>query len=128
MHLPDYKPNLSAPLKFRDLNVVVLQATFASGSATIDATNSSPSVTISAGSGSVYAVTVPPGQFGHIVGCHLDNKDSTPDAIDAHIAVPVNYDASLGTLSIAVLATDDGLVADPDDTARLYLTLLIGRA
>lgn len=125
MALTDYCRNVFGPKTFGDLSLVVIQATFASGVATRDASNSSPDTTCTGNSGGVYAITFPACQFVHVVGCQLDNKDATPDGADAHVAVPISISAA-GTGSIATLATDDGLVADPDDTARLFVTLLCG--
>lgn len=128
MAFSDYAKNLYGPLKMVDLNLVVLQATFTDGSGAVsrDADNSSPETTIAIDTTGDYDITFPAGTFVHVVGCHLDNKDDTPDAADAHVCVPCNI-SSAGTGKILILATDDGLVAHPDQGARLFVTLLVGQ-
>lgn len=125
MALESYCRNVYGPQKFVDLSIVVLQATFLSGASTRDADNSSPDTTITDDTTGDYDITFPPCTFVHVLGMHLDNKDDTPDAADAKVAVPCNI-STAGTGKVLILATDDGLVAAPDDGARLFVTLLIG--
>lgn len=126
MALAAYARNLYGPTKLVDLNVVILQATFSDGSGTVvrDADASSPETTITRDTTGDFDITFPKGTFVHVLGMHLDNKDDTPDAADAKVAVPCNI--ANGTGKVLILATDDGLVADPDANARLFVTLLIG--
>jgi hypothetical protein len=124
MSLESYARNLYAPQKFVDVSIVVLQATFLSGASTRDADNSSPDTTIADDTTGDYDITFPAGTGVHVLGMHLDNGDDTPDGADAHIAVPCDISAD-GTGKVLILATDDGLVAAPDDGARLFVTLLV---
>lgn len=127
MALEGYSRNVYGNRARGDLSIVCIQATFTSGAATRDAATSSPGTTISSGSGSVYDITFPACTFVHVLGLALDNKDTTPDGADAVLPIAINI-AAAGTGKIAIMASDDGLVVDPDDNARLYVTLLCGAA
>src|SRR5690606_1460303 len=120
--------NTVAPTKFGLIEDVFIQATFTDGSGTVDLDedNSSPGVTIKMDDTGDYDITFPAGNWVHVSGMHLDNKDDTPDATDAKVAVPCNI-SSDGTGKVLILATDDGLVADPDSGARLFVHLKVGR-
>lgn len=106
-------------------NLVLIQATFgAAGAVTRDAANSSPDTTITLDTTGDYDITFPKCEGVHVVGCHLDNGDDTPDAADAFVAAPVGLSASAGTGKVLICATDDGLVSAPDSGGRLYVTLI----
>ena len=124
--LPDYKQTLHAPLKFRHVHVVVLQATFSSGVADLDETNSSPSVSITKDTTGDYNVVVPKGQYVHVLGCHLDPASDNPT--DATVAAPAprSWSATAGTGKV-LFQDPAGALQDPVDGARLYLTVLVGR-
>lgn len=127
MWLRDYKPNLAGPLKLRHLSVVVIQATFSSGVATLDTDASSPDVTIAKDTTGDYDITFPAGQFVHCIGVHLDPAADDPTDANVADAYPRSLDAG-GTGKILFMHSDDGGLADPDDDTRLYLTLLVGKA
>jgi len=125
--LPDYKNSLFAPLKFRHVHFIVLQATFSSGVATVDASESSPGVTLVKDTTGDYDVTFPKGQWVHVVGCALDPASDTPtDSVETKVS-PRSFVAT-GTGKLLFSHVDDGGEADPEDNTRVYLTLMLGRA
>jgi type 1 fimbria pilin len=127
--IPDYADNTYAPLKFGAVHDVFIQATFTdgTGAVSLDSTNSSPGVGIAFDATGDYDITFPKGGWIHVSGAYLDNKDDTPDAADAHVAVPCNISGTAGTGKILILATDDGAVSHPDAGARLFVHLKVGR-
>lgn len=103
---------------------VRLQATFASGVATVDATASDPGITLVADSTGDYDVAgLPPGPRVHVTGCHLDPGTDTPATTAAAVARPRSFSATLGTGKVLVQRADSGALVNPPDGSRLYLTL-----
>jgi hypothetical protein len=117
--------NLAAPVKFGTVLLVTLQATFASGVATVDTVNSSPGVTLVKDTTGDYDVTFPKGTWVHFVGGSLDLADDTPTATAVKIVLPIGFVAA-GTGKVLFANTDDGGLEDPADGTRVYLTLLVG--
>lgn len=124
--LRDYKPQLDTPKRQKRLSLVYLQATFATGVATVDTSESAPDVTLTKSTTGLYDVTFPEGTFVHVVGCHLDPGEADPTDAALKIVNPYNFSATGGTGQLLFSNVDDGGPEDPGDTTRLYLTLLVG--
>lgn len=124
--LRDYKPQLDTPKRHKRLSLVYLQATFASGVATVDTSESAPDVTLTKDSTGDYDLTFPAGTFVHCVGCVLDPGTDTPTT-EALRVNPRSLNASEGTGKVLFTNRDGSpAVTDPGDGVRLYLTLLVG--
>lgn len=127
--LPDYKQLAFTPLKFRHVHFVLVQATFGSGNgtATKDAANSSPQTTFT-GSAGTYTLTLPRGQFIHVVGAEYGNNDATPGASEGISFIVDNSSIAPANGTFTVIATAGGAPVTPPDGSRCYMTVLVGRA
>lgn len=110
------------PGKFGVIAVYYLQATFASGVATADDTNTSQGVTIVKDATGDYDVTFPSGEGIAHVSASLDPASDTPTANTVAVPLPRSF-AAAGTGKVLFAHTDDGGLADPEDTTRLYLKI-----
>jgi hypothetical protein len=130
--LQDYKPQLDTPKRQGRLSLVYIQAAVgATGAPTIDTANSSPRTTIARDSAGVYSITYPKAVFVHPVGACITEPDVSPVAADGKVGGFVGLDATgagVGTgIGKAVFsASDDGLISEVTDGARINITLLIG--
>lgn len=128
--LQDYKPQFDTPKRQGRLALVYIQATFASGVATVDTEKSSPRVTMVKDTTGDYDITFPKGQFVHCVGITMDPATDTPTT-GALVGYPRSLVAagSNGTGTGKILfVNEDGspAVTDPGDNVRCYITLLVG--
>ncbi len=128
--LQDYKPQLDTPKRQGRLALVYIQATFASGVATVDTDKSSPRVTMVKSATGRYAITFPKGQFVHWVGGALDPAADDPTDANEQDVSPRSLVAAgangVGTGSVLFRDSDDGALRDPSDSTRAYITLLVG--
>jgi hypothetical protein len=125
--LPDFKQLLFSALRFRQNHVLELQATFASGVATVDTANTVPGFTLGAAAGSgVYPLVFPKGLHVHVVGVVLDPSTNAPAPGVATYGFPRQTSAA-GTANV-VFAASDGTEVNPADGSRCYITLLLGKS
>jgi len=127
--LQDYKPQLDTPKRQGRLALVYIQATFASGVATVDTDKSSPRVTMVKSATGRYTITFPKSQFVHWVGGGLDPAADDPTDANEQDVSPRSLVASsggTGTGFVLFRDSDDGALRDPSDNTRCYITLLIG--
>jgi hypothetical protein len=128
--LRDYKPQLDTPKRQGRLSLVYIQATFASGVATVDTDASSPEVTMEKDSTGDYDITFPKARFVHCIGVEIDPGTDDPGDTAEKEGSPRSLSASgsngVGTGKILFRNSDDGGLADPEDNSRVYVTLLVG--
>jgi hypothetical protein len=127
--LQDYKPQMDTPKRQGRLALVYLQATFATGVASVDTDKSSPRVTLVKSTTGLYNVTFPKCTYVHVVGAHLDPGADDPSDPALKIVSPRAFTPASGGTGIGKVLfsnTDDGGPEDPGDTTRFYLTLLVG--
>lgn len=123
--LPDYKAGLLfSPLRQRHLHVVMLQATFASGVATVDTANSSPGVTFAKTGTGLYSMTFPKGQTAHYLGGEVAN--SAGGIGNAVYLLTSSATGGTATFEFDV-NTAAATAADPADTCRVFITFLLGK-
>lgn len=133
----DYGDVTLSPLKWGQIHDVFLQATFASGVATVDRVNSFPGnatgqdpLNLVKDTTGDYDVTFPKGVWVHVAGCALAPEDDTPGATYTEV-VPFGFVAASGTGKVLFMNDDNtsgiGTQADPPDGSRLYLYLKVGR-
>lgn len=117
-----YARNVYAPQKCVDVNIVTLQATYASSGNVItrDATVSSPETTITRDTTGQFTVTFPKGTGAHLVSLYrMISEAAAGQFIDPETLV-----ASTGTLTFET-STTKGTAADPADGERIFVTLLV---
>lgn len=111
--------------------VVVLQATFNSGVATVDAANSDPDITLTKDEGAdaigdYDLAGLPRGKRIHFVGGGIDLGSDTPAGrVALGYVQPRSLNAAAGTGKLLFFNRSNGNQSDPPNGARLYLTLLI---
>jgi hypothetical protein len=104
---------------------VRLQATFASGVATVDTVASDPGLTLAKDSTGDYDLTFPPGRRVHCDALKLDLASDTPATTTVKEAQPRALNATAGTGKVLFFRGDTAALADPPDGARLYATLTV---
>jgi hypothetical protein len=129
--LPDYKNVLFyTPLKYRHLHHVRLVADLAAttGTATLRASESSPSVGLTGTAGS-YVLTFPKGQS--LVPESGFVSKVTPAATDATTVAFGLLDPATGTCTVFSMVGSTGAVGSPTASGGvgvLYVNLLVGKA
>lgn len=128
--LQDYKPQFDTPKRQGRLAIVYIQAAVgATGAPTIDTDNSSPRTSISRDSAGVYSITFPKGQFVHPVGACITEPDASPVEGDGKVGGFLSMSAATGGTGVGKVtfaASDDGLISEVTNGARINITLLIG--
>lgn len=107
---------------------IKIQATFASGVATIDAVESDPGTSITKDTTGDYDITFEGDNKGiHCTGLYIDLASDTPaDTVTKDIQ-PRSLDAAAGTGKLLFFNGDDGDQADPPDSSILYATFKVRR-
>lgn len=123
MALPDYAPNTYAPKFLGDVSLVVIQATMVGGAVVHDAANSSPETGITLPGAGNFAITFPPGQFVHLVGCFVSRETEA-----AGVGQSVHFETLLaaGTGSFETTSETVDTPVTPTNGSRIYITLLVG--
>lgn len=105
-----------------------LQCTFSGGVATKDSVRrrSDPTIAIVKSATGLYAVTgLPMGVDGHVMGLFLDPGNDAPDTTKGEECQPRSFVPNAGTITLVFSRPDTGVVTDPPDGSRLYLTILV---
>lgn len=116
-----YARNVYAPQKFVDVQIVILQATYASSGNVItrDPDKSSPETTITRDTTGQFTVTFPKCVGAHVVGLsRMLAEAGAGQFIDAETLT-----ASPGALTFET-STTKGTAADPADGERIFVTLI----
>jgi len=124
--LQDYKPQLDTPKRQGRLALVYAQVTFASGVATVDTDKSSPRVTFAKTGTGLYTMTFPKCVFAHLLSVEVANSaGGIGNAGYLLTLTPSSGGVGTATFEFDV-NTAAATAADPADTCRAYITLLIG--
>jgi hypothetical protein len=104
---------------------VRLQATFASGVATVDTVASDPGLTLVKDSTGDYDLTFPAGRRVHCEALSLDPGTDTPATTAAKDVMSRSLNATAGTGKLLFTRGDSAALVDPPDGARVYATLTV---